>query len=1063
MNELELKKFIFGFSVLETYIKHCKPLNFQDISILSEDFCCDLMNSLYGYHLVNRNNAKSNNPAYDLISQKERIIIQVTTVVDSKYKKVNDSLKTLRDYIHDRNEKERELNSLQKYFNEEKEKNTKEDILNILRKQIRDKETDLRNSTDINGYKLFFIFLCSSAEDVQKHFDKYGIEKGLIQYVDFDYTTNIYDINRFIQEYKSISPMKPQFNDIIKFMDCNDQIFIPATKKLRTKKSKVQTIIDGYSDNFLQPLFQHTYSDNKKVTLQKLYVNPLFIYEGSTETQSRDFLNIYDDFLRKNRKGRILFLEGDAAIGKTSLVSWLCYYYNQRDNTNERSPLGGAIFCNHELVCIRLRDFALATPENILLALHNYFGVEQDDFQEHYAEAVFILDGVDELKFQNIGQDANNTEAFISNFRGLFPKAKFIITSRPLYINKSLLKSDIYDYQTITLSHYTKAMRQEWIDNFCNTGEEISNKTKEYILGLDDDAACGVADTPLALYLLSSCDMKDDMRDNHWFLYRKIFHNAIVKTEYNSSIKLGKGTSHPLENKIDIVYPLLCKIAYRMFQQSKESISHDELMEIIGKRKSRGLTSAYIKRLCLLCCYWAKTEHQSVIEFYHNNIRAFFLAEFIYAQLHEHKAKTTNSILLDELISLFCNNYCYTKVASSTWEQTFSFLYLHFCYDLNESNEGLSLFSQITCRSIKETTEALLNSDAFWEKACTGKYQTIKTIFYNYFMFIQMLYGEFSFNEAANHERFNCNLSGWQEVFNDWYTVFTQRIRISDEIIVGSGSYMQWSNCTHSGKTLDNAYFQHAVFDNVSFRNSSLKKAAFINSELKDVDFTNADLSETDFSNTKLVNVTFNHTILRGARFQNNTIIRDCIWKDNNISEAEFSQAKLYGIKMNGQIIDGTITRCLFDNCELKRANIKNNVYGVAFVNCDLSSIEMNGIELVDSVFTDSELYDIHLISSKRIYNCTFSGRSIIRGHFNNSLLIMCKFIDTNLSYSEFITTKMISTEFDKTKLNGLQLFRTRVDKITYDSLVGQEELFRTKFLENQDKTDGYFQSRDTI
>ena len=132
-------------------------------------------------------------------------------------------------------------------------------------------------------------------------------------------------------------------------------------------------------------------------------------------------------------------------------------------------------------------------------------------------------------------------------------------------------------------------------------------------------------------------------------------------------------------------------------------------------------------------------------------------------------------------------------------------------------------------------------------------------------------------------------------------------------------------------------------------------------------------------------------------------------------------------------------------------------------MNCDLSSIEMNGIELVDSVFTDSELYDIHLISSKRIYNCTFSGRSIIRGHFNNSLLIMCRFIDTNLSYSEFITTKMISTEFDKTKLNGLQLFRTRVDKITYDSLVGQEELFRTKFLENQDKTDGYFQSRDTI
>lgn len=725
------------------------------------------------------------------------------------------------------------------------------------------------------------------------------------------------------------------------------------------------------------------------------------------------------------------------------MVSWLCYYYNQRDNTEEeRSPLGGAIYCDRELVCIRLRDFVLDTPETILSALHNYFDVDPDDFQKHYAEAVFILDGVDELKFQIVGQDANNAEAFISNFRKLFPKAKFVITSRPLYINKELLNSDIYDYQTVTLSHYTKGMRAEWVENFCKSGEFISDETKDYILELDDGAADGVADTPLALYLLSSCDMKDDMRDNHWFLYHNIFHNAIVKTEYNESIKLGEGNSHPLTNKIDIIYPLVGEIAYRMYQQSKESISNDELKEIIRKVECDGLTSARIEKLCLLCSYWAKTDHQSVIEFYHNNIRDFFLAEFIYAKLHERKSTATNAIPLDKLISLFCDYFCYTKIASTTWEQAFSFLYLHFRHDLHESGENYTLFSQITQSSIKVTIESLLNSDVLWKKAHSGKYQCVKTIFYNYYMFIQIIYEESFSKGATNDELFNFNLSDWQELFNDWYAVYTQRIKISNELSIGSGSYTLWSNCEHYGKILDNAYFHSAIFENVSFKNTSLKKVIFINSELRDVNFTNVELSEVIFSNTRLCNVTFSHSFLNGVKFHNTTI-QNCRLKSIDLSGAEFSDSKLYEINLNNQKIDGKITNCDFCHCELKRAKIKNSISNSRFANCDLSSIDMNGIELSCNKFINSELSHAQLYGSKKIYKCVISGGSINYANFNDSVLWHCKFIKTDLTKSEFKTSKIINTLFNNTRLNSLALWQTYITKRSYDAMLKQEALLQ--------------------
>ena len=71
-------KFMFGMSVLESYIRLSNKINMYDINIVSENFFCNLLNVLYDYKLINKNREERNAAGFDLISRENRIIIQVT-------------------------------------------------------------------------------------------------------------------------------------------------------------------------------------------------------------------------------------------------------------------------------------------------------------------------------------------------------------------------------------------------------------------------------------------------------------------------------------------------------------------------------------------------------------------------------------------------------------------------------------------------------------------------------------------------------------------------------------------------------------------------------------------------------------------------------------------------------------------------------------------------------------------------------------------------------------------------------------------------------------------------
>ena len=66
--EVILKKFMWGLSILNSYIDYNGKLNLHDINIFAETMMCDLLNILFNLVLKNANSNRLNNPIYDLIS-----------------------------------------------------------------------------------------------------------------------------------------------------------------------------------------------------------------------------------------------------------------------------------------------------------------------------------------------------------------------------------------------------------------------------------------------------------------------------------------------------------------------------------------------------------------------------------------------------------------------------------------------------------------------------------------------------------------------------------------------------------------------------------------------------------------------------------------------------------------------------------------------------------------------------------------------------------------------------------------------------------------------------------
>lgn len=444
----------------------------------------------------------------------------------------------------------------------------------------------------------------------------------------------------------------------------HDEIIDRLTEIVYLPQNSTQQTIEYYTanglyyENFTKPLFLH--KGNENITL-----NSTFVYQKYTENRYT-YDNLENRLIKfmDDAENKLLLIQGDAGTGKSSLVSWLNYHYTMNDD-----DIGKNLFKDKKLVTIRLRDLdkpSLEESKSLYDEIFNYTKTKnQQDFDNIFPNAVIVLDGYDELcLIENIG----NTN-LLDELQYFLRTHKVIVTTRPKFANVSNHKKTI----SIYLNHFDKEKRKQWLDKFksvCN--QAIEPKVEEYITNIDDEDSDGVCDTPMMLYMLcANGKILADNLDNHWIVFNEVFYNVITETEYNSSLNYKH--FHNIYYYKDCIYRVNEEIAYRMYKSgnSKFVLSGQELKEIVQGITNNVTAQEITERSYALCSYWNINTTNGAVEFYHNNIRDFFLCEKIYRelnQLYDNLSDNLSDEEIKQIIDTICELCAYGNIAEKVLE-----------------------------------------------------------------------------------------------------------------------------------------------------------------------------------------------------------------------------------------------------------------------------------------------------------------------------------------------------------------------------------------------------------
>lgn len=1014
-----IKRFILGISVLNSYIRYTGNLNMHDINITAEQFICDVLNLLYDADYMNANSIVRNNSGYDLISRSKKSVVQVSSSNTSQ--KITHTLRIIEDKVCEYCEWNKRLENIHKQREESPLSYT-----SIVREEEANLKAKMKEAVDLKGYTIYIMTLQENATEQRKYMGENGLGYSHIDEIKFE-KNNILDFSTLINKVSSISEItkegaKDILTELDEFMDKNSNIF--GTREVKPDKvnNKVDSIIKEYADNFTERLFRHRYIKDSQVTLKGIFVNPKMY---SKDFQSSDFIKILDYFLWDEIKDRILFIEGDAAIGKTSLVSYLCYHYKEKDEIRK------TIFLNCDIVCVRLRELDFSNQnKNIREILLDYLGFStMEDFKQLFNDCVLILDGADEMSMIE-GMHTTGLEELIVSIRKIFNNNKIIITSRPQFIDISKFDARNFGVKSVELLHFDYEMRKQWLQNYEACKEIVSEKTKDYILNIDDKAASGVADTPLALYLLVACDMREELQGNVWALYHEIFNKGIINTEYNENF--DNNLEHPIKNHEEILYNIVCNIAFKMFENSNQEryyITSRELDDIIKIMDVDVTIVDWVRKCCVLCAYWKSNGKAGALEFYHNNIRDYFFCEYIYSKL-EQLIDIKCDKRFQHFSDMMCNIMQYGYISGTTWEQTFLFIYQKLQYNIIRDEFFLSEIEDL----LKDLySKIIVGYDNFWVYNYGGhNYQKIKYTLFNTLLLIRVLQKGIMIDCDNQKNSFYNTQDQYREISSsnilaDWCDMFKHRVTLSDNSVISIGQ-----NCVLDNLNFENRFLQDAKFEDSFFNNTK-----FNNTKLETIDFSRGTFENTDFSGAILENVKFTNAILKNVDFSNATL-KKCNFANADIIEGKFSSTKFEECEfLNQNIIkvnweDAKIQKCYFKDIEFEESNLnklklKNQkIIHMTFTHCKLVKANMDGCTLENFTFNDCTLDGI-VLNNTTLYNLKIMKTSCKDAKLNNAFISESQFIDVDFENAVFAQARICKNIWKNIRLYNSDFRNTKI------------------------------------
>ena len=709
--------------------------------------------------------------------------------------------------------------------------------------------------------------------------------------------------------------------DTFKYVkDIKDKIF-------EKEEPKYNTPNDIYINSFKTPLFLH--KKNPDVILSNLFVFQKY-NDGKDDLQER-----LENFIQSD--SHVLIIEGDAGNGKSSLVGWMNYHYALNDDDSKN------MFGDKKLVTIRLRDLnkeSIRKRRNLHDALFEFVGTKNlSEFKNAFENSVVVLDGYDELCMIMSDTEYSWKSSMLEELKKFGENLKFVVTSRPHYININLLRME---YDSIYLNHFDEDKRNEWITAYRDKcRQSIDPNVLDFIKNIDENDAKGVCDTPFSLYMLAANrEMSEQVLNNSWALYHKIFYSEISETPYDDMYG-DFGEPHIIINYRKTIYQINEEIAYEMYKNNSKSesvffLKDSKVKEIVRRVAEENCTDEDVKNLTegsfALCCYWKNDAKDGAIEFYHNNIRDFFVCEKIFRELNKLYGSDSSDKEIQTFIDKFCELFHYGELA----DMVSYFIGLRTEYGIKNNNDDFPKDdfpkTEQAKKYLPQFFEAMLTNGGRMKK-CVNSNNPFQAII-NTLRCIVRIYSSVYRRCLTNNEK----ICWWDSVDK---VNKNGMLRYIFKPVFGAEGYLSDCSSDFRGVDLENCDLSYAILPNQDFSNSNLSnsdlnnsvlyKAKLINVDLQGANLRgallqksilegadlimanleNADLREAVFKNNKLFGA-----ILRYANLQDtnlikinlrNTDLRNANLLNANLRDADLQSSKLYYEDLSGSILDNTI------------------------------------------------------------------------------------------------------------------------------------------------------------
>lgn len=660
---------------------------------------------------------------------------------------------------------------------------------------------------------------------------------------------------------------------------------------------------NNYRDKFEEALFLHKNLKPQNV----ISLKDIFTMPSCTLRKNQDGFILNEDFDKCSLavkkfigyqeqepgfdSGNILFIEGQAAMGKSSFISWLAWqHYFQTDISKE-------IFGNKNLRVIKLRDILL---ENSQLDLQTPFSniftyiLGKDNYQylnsRHtdiwnmlLKDTVLVLDGFDELcMVESIW--GSGKETYFLNMNRQLKKAdcgcKIIVTTRPNYLKVERLNFQKWYLQ---INPFLLKKRKEWTKRY-EAKEKLSLELKTALLSNQDKTMECLLETPLVLYMIAAKKIPIYETRNIWELYNRIFSQEIYNRNYD------KEGAHSIQKYQHNLYALTAEIAYAVSNEQHFFINVEKLLEIERVKdlaqkldileEDENINYEKLHTVladCIGIASYFKVspkrdqsgKYKNAIEFYHNNIKDYFCCEYIWMNLQRIYNDIPSNIF--QMESWFISKY----------QNMFQFSVF-----MKDDNKEPSMVLQFFKNKLLYYKEKSIRENFIS--------QELGNCYFKHFFGKMLQTGmicEYTYSGTKNILNMMVNI--YACVFSIYHSLYVTYLKENELVAFTEEEYVSDISSSFIFRMLflmGNVHNQsHIKFDGIMLSGIEFEKHDFSFSSFKDCllldcNFKNCDLRGADFSYAHLQGAD-----LRTAIIDNSTCFRNAEFKQTLISQSQLS------------------------------------------------------------------------------------------------------------------------------------------------------------------------------